>query len=1311
MVREGVLKLDKSSRFIFQVWGMIIKISVLGPVQLFLGGKQFRLRTLKGQALLYYLLVEALEDPGRGRSRESLMELLWPGMPLKSAQENLRQAVYQLRKCLAEAGYDGPPALLSDRQTIGLNPEFACELDVERFFRLLSGKAGEDPTSEAERLLEASGCYRGDFLADFFLPDSASFEDWATARREQFRRMALGLFNRLAEIYLEAGSFNQAREYARRQVEIDPFYEDAHRQLLLALFQQGERAGAINHYEYYRRKLQSELGVEPGTELRALVEQIKSETSPQQAGRLKDKQEPPHLPQPIQARKSAAAVREKAHFWGRANQLRGLHQHLDSVLENQAHVAVITGEAGAGKTALMEEFARQAQGRVPRLLAAKGACNAFTGVGDAYLPFRDVLEGLGQAQTWQNGAPLSRSASNQELLFEQFTRTLLEKAERNPLLIVLDDLQWADTASIRLLFHLGRRMANSPIFILGAYRPSEVKLGSGGAPGEPDARQVLKQVVNELKRQYGDIELDLDIFSPAEARAFMEAYLDQDPSISPNRFSEKFRTQLFWRTKGQPLFTIELIQEMQARGDLVRSSDGRWTEGPELNWDLLPARIEAVIQQRIQRLETELHEILSAACVEGEEFTAQVAARVAGFDERKVLRLLTHELEHRHGLVRGQGELRLGQIRLDRFAFSHALFQQYLYHELNPGERRLLHSEIARLLEEISQASNRDLSVKLAHHFDQAGLGEKAAGYLLQAGDQARTLYAHEEAVRHYRRAIHIMKERGDTVSAASALMKLGLTYHIAFDFEAARQAYQEGFLLRQERRGDQIVTQLPPAPHPLRLRWGDPPSLDPTLGGLSYTAPIVTQLFSGLVATNPDMEVVPDVAIDWELLEGGRKYVFHLRQDVFWSDGKQVTAGDFEYAFKRALNPATNSPVASLLLYDVCGARDYHQGKHEDAGEVGIYCLDDFTLVIEMEEPVSYFLQQLSYYVLLPVPRHVVEQYGAAWAEPNNIITNGPFRLAEWKKGEIMRLQRSSTYHARFEGNLEQVELALGLSSEQEFGRYQADTIDLVTNWFTSSELFESMARKNPADYSMGKEFVTMYLIIDPAQAPFTDKRVRQAFVYSINREYMAEVFFKNAMIPALGGFVPPGMPGYAEGAGLAYQPEKACRLLAEAGFPEGKGFKTGDLIVYHSRQSLAEYLINEWLEKLNVHVPLAVVEAINFMDYFMKKRPPLAVAGWWADYADPENFLRVCVNMDLPDWHDPRYEGLLDKARHTFQQAERVEIYQEADRLLMEEAVLVPLLYGQKHLVKKPWVKNYRTMAIKHPGFWKDVVIEPHG
>jgi oligopeptide transport system substrate-binding protein len=196
-------------------------------------------------------------------------------------------------------------------------------------------------------------------------------------------------------------------------------------------------------------------------------------------------------------------------------------------------------------------------------------------------------------------------------------------------------------------------------------------------------------------------------------------------------------------------------------------------------------------------------------------------------------------------------------------------------------------------------------------------------------------------------------------------------------------------------------------------------------------SVPII-QLYSGLVEGSAATEVMPDVARSWEISAGGRIYVFHLRDDVHWSDGAPVTARDFEYAWKRTLNPASGSPNASLL-YDIKGARAFHQGETPDPGSVGVRAPDDLTLVIEMEGPTGYFLSLLACTATYPVPRHMLEAHGEAWTERSNIVTNGAFRLETWERGKSMTLARYPEYHGNFTGNLQRVELSLrqDISSE----------------------------------------------------------------------------------------------------------------------------------------------------------------------------------------------------------------------------------------------------------------------------------------
>ena len=340
-------------------------------------------------------------------------------------------------------------------------------------------------------------------------------------------------------------------------------------------------------------------------------------------------------------------------FVGRERELARLEGYLDQAQAGQGGVVFITGGPGRGKTSLLNRFAQYAMAKHPDLLAVMGSGNAYTGMGDPYLLFREALGMLGGdvQSSWAAGTlsleharrlwdttpllaqvltevgpdlvgvfvsgeglveRLSAAVPDQQVLlqrlrstvehrlsnpgdlaqkalFEQYTQVQYKISESHPLLLLLDDLQWADTASINLLFYLGRRLDSYPILVVGAYRPEEVAFGRG------EERHPLESVLNEFKRNYGDVWIDLSAESPDEGRVFLDELLDSEP----NRFSENFRGALFAHTGGHPLFTIELLRDLQERGDLVQDESGRWLEGSSLDWEVLPARVEGVIETRI----------------------------------------------------------------------------------------------------------------------------------------------------------------------------------------------------------------------------------------------------------------------------------------------------------------------------------------------------------------------------------------------------------------------------------------------------------------------------------------------------------------------------------------------------------------------------------------------------------------------------------------------------------------------------------------------------------------------------------------
>ncbi len=1051
-------------------------------------------------------------------------------------------------------------------------------------------------------------------------------------------------------------------------------------------------------------------------------------------------------------------------FVGREREMAQLDQFLRRALAGHGQAVFVLGDAGQGKTALIHEFAWRAQAAHPQLVVATGNCNAHTGIGDPYLPFREILSlltgdveslraagavsqgqverlshlfphamqalvevgadlvGLFVADTalirrarafTQPPIPAERLTRLQELvarkeaiagnpelqqstLLEQCTRFLLALASHRPLLLVLDDLQWADGGSTNLLFHLGRRLQSRPILVIGSYRPAEVTTGRDGE------RHPLETVVNELKRLEGEIQLDLD---QAESRQFVEAFVDSEP----NHLGEIFRDTLYRQTRGHPLSTIELLREMQQRGDLVQDASGQWVEGPELDWKTLPARLEAVVAERLGRLAEDARELLQIASVEGETFTAEVAARVLDVNERQVLRWLS-KLDTEHRLVNAREIQHMNGQRLSRYRFRHILFQEYLYNSLGEAERAYRHEDVGFVLEALYGHKRSEIAIQLARHFQKAGITEKAIGYLSLAGDQARGLYAHDEAIDHYQGALTLLKERQDHEQAARILMKLGLTYHSAFDFQQARQAYEEGFVLWQQAGRRQHMMRQPAvtAPDALKVNWNEPRTLDSTKAWDLYSSCVIDQLFSGLVEYGPEMEVTPDVAQAWEVLQGGLQYVFHLRDDVYWTDGTPLTAGDFAYAWRRVLEPMADSANASLL-YEIKGARAFHHGEQPGPGELGLWTPDDRTLVVELERPTGHFPYLLAHHVSFPLPRHIVETHGEAWATAGTLVTNGPFQLMAWQPGQALVLVRNPRYHGSPSGNVERIELSLLSDASTHLQKYKDDELDVFDIGALPPSERDWVRQKYAGDYVSTPSLGTTYAGFDVSRPPFDNLDVRRALILATDREYLTGVVMKGYHFPGTGGLIPPGMPGHSPEIGLPHDPEQARAALTKAGYGAGRGLGPVNLLTFRSLTPYAEGLVSHWRQVLGIEIEWEAVEYGVFVERMNQEPPHMFLSGWTADYPDPDNFLRVSPIRRYTRWQDRTYVELVQAARQVGSQGERLKLYKQADEILVREAVVMPLAYMRRHLLVKQWIKRLPTSPIKH-WFWKDVVMEAH-
>jgi oligopeptide transport system substrate-binding protein len=373
------------------------------------------------------------------------------------------------------------------------------------------------------------------------------------------------------------------------------------------------------------------------------------------------------------------------------------------------------------------------------------------------------------------------------------------------------------------------------------------------------------------------------------------------------------------------------------------------------------------------------------------------------------------------------------------------------------------------------------------------------------------------------------------------------------------------------------------------------------------------------------------------------------------------------------------------------------------------VRALDELTLLVEMEGPTSYFPQLLTYIAFHPVPRHVVEAHGEVWGEMEHLVTNGPFILERWQPRHSILLVRNPEYRGEFTGNVQEVVLILNVEKSAEWlAMYEADDLDIV--FLPSSPEGNRVRQRRAEEYLSGPSLNTQYISFNVRRPPFDDPRVRRAFAMAIDKERFASVVFSGYDFPATGGFVPPGMPGHSPGIGLPYDPEQARGLLAEAGYPGGRDFPTVECLGRSLNDKIGlDYLRAQWRENLGIDIKWQITEWGAMLDRLDREPPHLFIMGWTVDYPDPDNPLRVSAHRSWTGWQNESYTELVERARRITDHAERMKLYQQADRILIEEAAVVPVLYGRYHFLVKPWVRKFSLSAVSWT-FWKDVIVETH-
>jgi ABC-type oligopeptide transport system substrate-binding subunit/serine/threonine protein kinase len=981
---------------------------------------------------------------------------------------------------------------------------------------------------------------------------------------------------------------------------------------------------------------------------------------------------------------------------GREHELSEANAIWQRAQAGEGQVLLISGESGIGKTRFAREL--MAQARVSGAQVLVGECYAESGA--PYAPLAQVIQASQDLTGFQNLSGLTSSLiadlitiapalranfpdvppnpplepqAEQQRLFEHAVSFFAGLTERQPVLLVIDDAHWADSATLSLLRHVARRSRSLRLLIALTYREIEL-----------DEARPFSAVLLDLNRERLATRIKLGRLDREQTRSMLTAMFQRE-------ITSEFLDGIYRETEGNPFFIEEVCKELVEAGTLC-CTNGHW-QLASLDEIEIPQNVKMTIQARVSKLPDHTQDTLRLAAVLGREFDFDTLQAMSDLSEDALIEAL--EIAQRAQLIdelpRARGTSNL------TFAFAHALIPSTLHDGLSGLRRQRLHRRAAQAIERVFHDRVEEFAAQLGRHYAEAGEREKAIEYLLQAGDQARRVYAYEAAIQHDRQALAFLKEEGTIglARAARTAMKLGGLYHSFMDYEQARQAYDEAFELWQRASERQAQALLPTAPHALRGYWGtDYSTLDPAYAATAADVELVEQLFAGLIELSTEFDLVPVLAWRWEILDGGRRYVFHLRRDFCWSDGTAITAHDVEYAWRRLMNSTPAAPNAQFL-----------------DGVTVAQAVDDFTFVVELHEPIGHFLYLLTLPATFPVPRHIVEPYGSAWTQIEHLVTSGPFRLAGWEPNRLITLARNSDYHGPAAGNLARVELSLPQSRANDtfLDPYEADAHDVAS--LDNPDLIEYGRQRHPDEYVTQPALYTLYLCFDSTRPPFDDVRVRRAFVHAADRQTLVNVVYRGSVTPATGGLVPPGMPGHLVDGALAYDPDRARRLLAEAGYASGRELPvieawTSESVVMSPGPA---YLTTQWRDHLGVQVQWKTLEWNIYNQQLLIGTPHIYRLAWIADYPDPDSFLRLALHQPYVRLHHARFEELLTTARRIADPTERLKFYQAADRLLIDEALIMPLLHTRHHYLLKPWLKRYPITPLK-ASYWKDAIIEPH-
>ncbi len=481
-----------------------------------------------------------------------------------------------------------------------------------------------------------------------------------------------------------------------------------------------------------------------------------------------------------------------------------------------------------------------------------------------------------------------------------------------------------------------------------------------------------------------------------------------------------------------------------------------------------------------------------------------------------------------------------------------------------------------------------------------------------------------------------------------------------------------------------------------LRLFGDDPITLDPACASDAGSAAYIVEIFSGLISFDKELNIIPDIAQDWTISPDGLVYTFNLRSNVLFHDGsRRVTADDFKFSMERALNPDTLSSVGDVYLDDIVGALEYNNDQADEV--TGIKALNPDTLELTIKEPSEVFLQKLTYPTAYVVDQQEVGDstcFEGTWTvNPNG---TGPFKMAEWDLGSSITLEPNPGFYLDPKPALSKVTFIL--SGGSSFTMYENDEVDITGVGINNIESVREPSNPLNAEYHTGPSLNVYYIGFNVAEPPFDDPDVRKALNMAIDKEFLANEFLLELVDPAT-GILPPGIPGYNDAlTGIPFDAEGANDLLDSTGLKDELDGKT----ILTSGQGAApsdilQAITAMWTENLGIDIQIEQEDFGLFLSDIQEKNFEMFSLGWIADYPDPQNFLDIKFHSDSTNnesgYSNPDVDALLDEARTESDEAARIELYQQAEEIIVEDAAWLPLYHGKTSYLVKPYVQGYES------------------